>query len=206
MKSVGEVMAVGRSFEESLQKAIRMVDSSNVGWGPKPGLYPINDNTALDSELISATPNRIFALAEAMDRGYTVEKLNLMTNIDVWWLNKLQNMQNIKNEIKSLGKLELINKSLMQTTKAAGFSDLQIASYCHLNNNINEMIVRNYRKSLGIIPVMKQIDTLAAEFPAQTNYLYATYGGKESDVKPDPGAVTVLGSGVYRIGKWNNNN
>jgi carbamoyl-phosphate synthase large subunit len=189
-------MSIGRNFEEALQKAIRMVDGSNKGFQPKVGQYAKNDTKDLDEELTKPTPQRIFALAEALERGYSVDKLHGMTKIDPWWLTKLTNIQALRKELNSKKKLTEITRDFMATLKLSGFSDLQISAAV----KEDELKTRAYRKEMGVVPVMKQIDTLAAEFPAKTNYLYTTYGGKENDVLPDPGAILVLGSGTYRIG------
>jgi len=197
MKSVGEVMAIGRNFEEAFQKALRMVDTRNPGF-ESIGSYPNTPagNAAIDTELKAATDKRVWAIADALDRGYSADKIHDMTKIDHWWLKKLENIRNIRNQIRQIGSLNGLHKSLLSQAKLYGFSDKQIASYV----GSNETEIRNYRKSKGVIPVAKQIDTLAAEFPAQTNYLYMTYGGAENDVTPAPGGVAVLGSGTYRIG------
>lgn len=196
MKSVGEVMAIGRNFEESLQKAIRMVDTSNAGFDSKSGMYPKGDNKALDEELTNPTPNRIFALAEALERGYTVDRLHEMTKIDPWFLRKLENIHETRSSLRNTGHLDSVSTSNIKKAKVQGFSDKQIAKLVHTN----EETVRARRKQDRVLPIVKQIDTLAAEFPAKTNYLYMTYGGKEHDVAPNSKGTMVLGSGVYRIG------
>eukprot|EP01121_Diplochlamys_sp_Union-15-3_P015435 TRINITY_DN5099_c0_g1_i1.p1 TRINITY_DN5099_c0_g1~~TRINITY_DN5099_c0_g1_i1.p1 ORF type:complete len:999 (+),score=240.67 TRINITY_DN5099_c0_g1_i1:29-2998(+) len=189
MKSVGEVMAIGRSFEESLQKALRMVDPSNPG-------FEARFNGDIDTELKAATPNRIFAIAKAMETGYSVDQIHSLTKIDHWFLEKLRNIVDIRQELYSMPDLSHIKFDMMKKAKIAGFSDKQIATY----TKSNEAEVRTYRKDIGVIPVVKQIDTLAAEFPAKTNYLYVTYNGVHSDIPTDSGGVLVLGSGTYRIG------
>jgi carbamoyl-phosphate synthase large subunit/carbamoyl-phosphate synthase small subunit len=198
MKSVGEVMAIGRNFEEALQKALRMVDTRNNGFEARAGKYPNNatGNAAIEQELKAATDMRIWAIAEALDRGISIDRIYELSKIDHWWLKKLENIKQIRDQLKSIGDLKNVQKSLLSQAKLYGFSDKQIGSYV----GAPELEVREYRKAKGVIPVSKQIDTLAAEFPAQTNYLYVTYGGSENDVAPAPGAVTVLGSGTYRIG------
>ncbi|CAJ0828753.1 372_t:CDS:2 [Entrophospora sp. SA101] len=172
MKSVGEVMAIGRTFEESLQKAIRQVDPSFKGFQS----IPFND---LDNSLTIPTDRRLFA-------------------IDKWFLHKLGNIVNVQHELKHAGKLENISKELLQEAKKKGFSDAQIASF--LENNVTEDQVRKARKDVGITPFVKRIDTLAAEFPAHTNYLYTTYNASTHDIDFNDHGSMVLGSGVYRIG------
>jgi len=195
MKSVGEVMSIGRNFEEALQKAIRMVDGGNTGFDSKPQ-WRAADEATIDVELAKPTPRRIFALAEALDRGYSMERIRELTKIDPWWLMKLIGIQKLRAALRDCGSLEHLSRELMGKAKVGGFSDKQIAALV----GSDEMSVRATRKKKGIIPFVKQIDTLAAEFPALTNYLYMTYGGKNNDLEPDAGAVMVLGSGVYRIG------
>jgi carbamoyl-phosphate synthase large subunit len=189
MKSVGEVMAVGRTFEESLQKALRMVDPSNAGFEAK-------FDGDMDEELKNPTPNRIFAIAKAMEQGYSVDTIWQLTKIDKWFLEKLKHIVEIRKNIVSVGNVTDIPRELMREAKSAGFSDKQIGKY----TKAEELEVRGVRKSMGVVPVVKQIDTLAAEFPAKTNYLYMTYNGQKSDIPEDKGGVMVLGSGTYRIG------
>lgn len=198
MKSVGEVMAIGRNFEESFQKAIRMVDSSNTGFEAKN--WSSKTEHQLREELENPTDQRIFAIKEAFNRGYTVDQLFELTKITRWFLHKLHHIHEIELEIaafKNSGRK--LPHNLMRAAKQHGFSDKQIANLLGLK----ELEVRAYRKSLNIVPVIKQIDTQAAEFPAATNYLYATYNGSVDDVPRNEGApngVIVLGSGTYRIG------
>jgi carbamoyl-phosphate synthase/aspartate carbamoyltransferase len=189
MKSVGEVMAIGRSFEESIQKALRMVDNSNQGFESK-----FEGN--IEEALKNPTPDRIFAISKAFDQGYTVQQVHDLTKIDNWFLDKLHNITKLRNEMQRVGNLPGIPHKLFREAKQAGFSDKQIGKY--VKSDENE--VRSNRKLRGIIPVVKQIDTLAAEFPAQTNYLYMTYNAQKSDIPEDSGSVVVLGSGTYRIG------
>lgn len=208
MKSVGEVMAIGKSFLEALQKACRMADTSNKGFECPPGVEAryFQTNKELEQELRKPTPLRIYALALALDRGYTLEQLHALTSIDRWWLQGLVVIHLNKIDLQQLGVrhkddgqrvVAALDKALLLRSKQNGFSDLQIASYLFAD----EACVRKRRIELGVLPWMKQIDTLAAEFPATTNYLYATYSGKEHDVLPETCASTiVLGSGVYRIG------
>ncbi|KAI6116029.1 hypothetical protein F5141DRAFT_1100556 [Pisolithus sp. B1] len=179
MKSVGEVMAIGRTFEESLQKAIRQVDPRWKGFEP---YYQPED---LDTALSRPTDMRLFAIAHAY-----------LTKIDRWYLYKIDNIVQTHRHIKSLGSLEKINYELMKKAKCMGFSDVQIADIL----STTEDAVRSHRKSLGITPFVKRIDTLAAEYPAHTNYLYTTYNASEHDVDFNEHGTMVLGSGVYRIG------
>lgn len=191
MKSVGEVMSLGKSFEEVLQKAIRMLDVGLPGFSGHDLSF-----TDLDKELSQPTDKRIFAITIALQKGYSVEKIHQLTKITPWFLYKMKNIIDI--EIKLTGKkLDDLDSSLMREVKMNGFSDFQIASLV----SSQELLVREFRKKMNIIPAVKQIDTLAAEFPAQTNYLYMTYHGKEDDiVQGESNQVVVLGSGAYRIG------
>jgi len=192
MKSVGEVMSLGRSFEEVLQKAIRMLDVGMKGFVGN-NLHFEN----LDKELSEPTDKRIFAIAEALNRGYSVDKIHELTKITKWFLYKMKNIVELEKKLRGFKKLDSLDSEIMRSAKQAGFSDLQIAQLV----NSDEMSVRNYRKSLGIVPFVKQIDTMAAEFPAQTNYLYLTYHGNENDIPlGEKDQIVVLGSGPYRIG------
>ena len=190
MKSVGEVMAIGRTFEESFQKAIRQVDPRYVGFqGDK-----FDD---LDEVLRNPTDRRWLAVGQAMlHENYSVEKVNELTKIDKWFLYKLQNIVDVHNELKEIGSLFGLKKELMIKAKKTGFSDKQIA----LCMNCTEDEVRARRTSFDVRPFVKKIDTLAAEFPASTNYLYTTYHGSSHDVTFDDHGTLILGSGVYRIG------
>ncbi len=191
MKSVGEVMSLGRSFEEVLQKSIRMLDVGMKGFVGNQLL--VKD---LDKELSEPTDKRIFVIAEALKKGYTIDKIHQLTKITKWFLYKMKNIVDLENYIEGM-KLDGIDFELMKQLKQSGFSDLQIAQII----NSDEMTVRNYRKSLKVLPVVKQIDTMAAEFPAQTNYLYLTYHGVEDDILlGGKDQIVVLGSGPYRIG------
>ncbi|CAJ0626211.1 15431_t:CDS:2 [Entrophospora sp. SA101] len=192
MKSVGEVMAIGRTFEESLQKAIRQVDPSFKGFQS----IPFND---LDNSLTIPTDRRLFAVGQAMiEKNYTIDQIHNLTKIDKWFLHKLGNIVNVQHELTHAGKLENVSKELLQEAKKKGFSDAQIASF--LEKNVTEDQVRKARKDVGITPFVKRIDTLAAEFPAQTNYLYTTYNASTHDIDFNDHGSMVLGSGVYRIG------
>lgn len=187
MKSVGEVMSIGRKFEEALQKAIRMLE---IG---VPSLIQSGIRFSnLEEELKFPTDRRIFAVAEALGKGWEIEKIYQLTKIDKWFLYKIKNIVDGEQE---LIKGEL-NKELLVKVKQLGFSDLQIAKI----RGMNELEIRSRRKVMGILPVVKQIDTLAAEYPAKTNYLYLTYNGEENDVRPSHKGVIILGSGAYRIG------
>lgn len=193
MKSVGEVMALGRSFEEALQKGLRMIMVGAFG------LEADHLFTDLDKAISVPTPRRIFALAKAVDNGYALERLNRLTGIDLWFLQKIRNIRHIAKELRSAKRLTGISADLMRKAKRAGFSDKQIS----LEVKSHEWFVRNYRKKLGVVPVVKQIDTLAAEFPAKTNYLYLTYWGDKDDISfrgTKRKKVMVLGSGPYCIG------
>jgi carbamoyl-phosphate synthase large subunit len=191
MKSVGEVMAIGRSFEEALQKAIRMLD---VGMnGLVCNNLKFND---LKKELSEPTDKRMFAITEAIKQGYTIDKIYKLSNVDPWFLYKIKNIVEIEAELRKY-KIGRLPKSLLVKAKQRGFSDSQIAIII----GRTELDIRKKRKKLGIIPVAKQIDTLAAEYPAKTNYLYITYNGFTDDIDfKEKNKVVVLGGGAYRIG------
>lgn len=190
MKSVGEVMAIGRTFEESFQKAIRQVDPKFVGFQ--------GDKFAdLDFELQNPTDRRWLAVGQAMlHENYSVDKVHELTKIDKWFLHKLQNIVDCTKELQAVGNLEGLKKDLVMKSKKLGFSDIQIA---HCVNSTEDK-VRALRTSYGIRPWVKKIDTLAAEFPADTNYLYTTYNASTHDVTFEDNGTIILGSGVYRIG------
>jgi carbamoyl-phosphate synthase large subunit len=191
MKSVGEVMSIGRSFEEVLQKAIRMLDIGMDG-------FVCNDFEieAMDAELQQPSDKRIYYVAKALQQGYSVDKLYELTKIDRWFLFKMKNIVE-QAEVLQNKKLTDIDKLTLLKTKQYGFSDKQIGKL----TNTDEFEVRNYRKELGVIPSVKQIDTMAAEFPAQTNYLYMTYNGFFDDIEVgEDKQIIVLGGGAYRIG------
>ncbi|WLF79192.1 Carbamoyl-phosphate synthase [Lodderomyces elongisporus] len=192
MKSVGEVMAIGRTFEEAIQKAIRSVDYQNLGFNKTAALMSID----IDQELQTPSDQRLFAIANALTDGYSVDKVWKLTNIDKWFLNKLDGLIKFGNKIASFGKKENLPVSIIRQAKQLGFEDRQIAKFV----DSNEVAIRRLRKDAGVIPFVKQIDTVAAEFPAFTNYLYITYNADSSDVEFNDHGVTVLGSGVYRIG------
>ncbi|RMD89605.1 MAG: carbamoyl-phosphate synthase (glutamine-hydrolyzing) large subunit, partial [Calditrichaeota bacterium] len=193
MKSVGEVMAIGRSFEEALQKALRMLD---VG---VDGLIANNNRFHFDNlkdALKNPTDERIFAIAEAFKSGMNVDQIHELTRIDHWFLFKIQNILKIQSKLSRYAN-GICPRGILLEAKQAGFSDIQIARI--LNSREDE--IRNMRKNYGLQPCVKQIDTLAAEYPAQTNYLYLTYNGSVDDIDfQQSNSVIVLGSGVYRIG------
>ena len=202
MKSVGEVMAIGRSFEEAIQKGLRMIGQGMHGFVENKELV-IPD---IDKALHDPTDKRIFVISKAFRQGYTVDQIHELTKIDRWFLQKLYGIIETANAIESYNSINDVPEDLLREAKKQGFSDFQIARACLKQNMVDTeaaiIEVRNRRKSLGIVPVVKQIDTLAAEYPAQTNYLYLTYHGIENDVeyKGDHRSVIVLGSGAYRIG------
>ena len=202
MKSVGEVMAIGRTFEESIQKGLRMIGQGMHGFVGNRDLA-FRD---LEEELAEPTDMRIFVIAEAFEKDFSVEKIHALTKIDPWFLYKLKNIHDLKNQLEECTSLSDTPLDLLRKSKLFGFSDFQIARYV-LKNESESMqdgllAVREYRKKHNIIPVVKQIDTLAAEYPAQTNYLYLTYGGTQHDLdySSKNKSVIVLGSGAYRIG------
>ncbi len=203
MKSVGEIMAIGRSFEEAIQKGIRMVGIGMHGFVGNSGEIKIKE---IEKELVEPTDRRIFAIAEAMNKGYSIDELFEKTKIDRWFLQKLQNIYKLKVSLHEYNSLESLPLELLTDAKKAGFSDFQIARHVlkSANNKIHADLnkVRQLRKENGIVPFVKQIDTLAGEYPAQTNYLYLTYNGNEHDIEfaHDNQSVIVLGSGAYRIG------
>ncbi len=202
MKSVGEVMAIGRTFEEVIQKGLRMIGQGMHGFVGNHDMK-IED---IDRALAEPTDKRIFVVAKAMQQGYDVERIHQLTKIDRWFLEKLHHIIVTDDDLKAYSSVDEVPADLLRRAKEQGFSDFQIAravmkdkmdiSGCH------NLVVRARRKELGILPVVKQIDTLAAEYPAQTNYLYLTYNGSANDVAytGDHRSVVVLGSGAYRIG------
>ena len=202
MKSVGEIMAIGRTFEEAIQKGLRMIGQGMHGFVANKAL----SSSDLDKDLSQPTDKRVFYLAQALHEGYTIERIHELTKIDLWFLQKLQHIVTHEKELNTYNSLESLPDELLLHVKQLGFSDFQIArlvTKCSKDDIDEQMLnVRNYRKSRGIVPVVKQIDTLAAEYPAQTNYLYITYSGIANDVKylGDQRSVVVLGSGAYRIG------
>ena len=203
MKSVGEVMAIGRNFEEALQKGLRMIGQGMHGFVENKELE-IED---IDAALREPTDKRVFVISKAMHRGYTIDQIHDLTKIDKWFLQKLKHIIDIDEELKRCTSINVLDRELLRTAKVYGFTDFQIARAVGLEKEVGNMhkatlIVRNLRKTFGVLPVVKQIDTLAAEYPAQTNYLYVTYAGTDSDItfQDDKKSVIVLGSGAYRIG------
>ena len=217
MKSVGEVMAIGRTFEEAIQKGLRMIGQGMHGFVENKELV-IAD---IDKALREPTDKRIFVISKAFRAGYTIDQVHDLTKIDKWFLQKLMNIMRTSEELRQLAvdsgqltvkdaaaffnsQLSNLSPQLLRKAKVQGFSDFQIARGIGFQGDMEDGIlyVRNYRKSVGILPVVKQIDTLAAEYPAQTNYLYLTYSGVANDVTylGDHKSIVVLGSGAYRIG------
>jgi len=202
MKSVGEVMAIGRSFEEAIQKGLRMIGQGMHGFVGNRDL----EFEDIEKELAEPTDMRIFVIAEALAAGWTIDRIHKVTRIDPWFLNKLRHIYDLNTELEKFGSLAELPDELLRAAKNMGFSDFQVAR--SVIGNVDEdmqeglLSVRLHRKKAGILPVVKQIDTLAAEYPAQTNYLYLTYNGTSNDVNylGDYKSVIVLGSGAYRIG------
>jgi len=201
MKSVGEIMAIGRTFEEAIQKGLRMVGQGTHGFlGNSDITFP-----DIRKALSEPTDMRIYCIASAFEAGYTVDQVHQLTRIDRWFLVKLQSIYHTMLEIRKLSSLEALRPELMKLAKQQGFSDFQLARFILKEpGNLKQAIlkVREIRKSMGIVPYIKQIDTLAAEYPARTNYLYLTYNASEHDIicERDHRSVIVLGSGAYRIG------
>lgn len=203
MKSVGEVMAIGRNFEEAIQKGLRMIGQGMHGYVENKELNIEN----IDESLQEPTDKRIFVISKAMHKGYTIDQIHDLTKIDKWFLQKLKHIIDIDEKLRKCTSVNVLDKDLLREAKVYGFTDFQIARAVGLEEEIHNMykaglVIRNLRKNYGIMPVVKQIDTLAAEYPAQTNYLYVTYAGVTSDVKfeNDKRSIVVIGSGAYRIG------
>jgi len=203
MKSVGEVMAIGRNFEEAIQKGLRMIGQGMHGFVENKELE-IED---IDAALREPTDKRVFIISKAMHKGYTIDQIHDLTKIDKWFLQKLKHIIEIDEKMKALKSINNLDKKLLREAKVYGFTDFQIARAVGLEAELHSMakaglVVRSLRKSYGILPVVKQIDTLAAEYPAQTNYLYLTYAGVAHDIEfeNDKRSIIVLGSGAYRIG------
>jgi len=194
MKSVGEVMAVGRTFEESLQKSIRMLDIGNDGLVLNRNNIDDKEIEEIENHLLNADDRVLYYVAAALRKGISVEKIQKLSFIDPWFIEKIKNIVDVENNLKK----NRLDKNLMRQAKHLGFSDKQIARAI----NKDDMEVRQMRKEMGILPVIKQIDTLAAEWPAKTNYLYMTYGGYDNDitVSAEQKGIIVLGAGPYRIG------
>lgn len=202
MKSVGEVMAIGRTFEEAIQKGLRMIGQGMHGFVENKELI-LPD---IDKALREPTDRRIFVISKAFRAGYTIDQIHELTKIDKWFLQKLYRIIETANELEACSKIQEVSDELLRKAKIQGFSDFQIARAL-LKDKMEDtdkatLQVRQDRKYRGIVPVVKQIDTLAAEYPAQTNYLYLTYSGTENDVDylGDGRSIVVLGSGAYRIG------
>ncbi|KAK0620349.1 pyrABCN [Immersiella caudata] len=191
MKSVGEVMSIGRTFEEAIQKAIRAIDFHNLGFNETKALVSIDD------ELQTPSDQRLFAIANAMHAGYSVDRIWELTKIDKWFLHKLKGLSDFGKKMTTYTTADIVGRpDLLMQAKQLGFCDRQLAKFW----DSNELAVRRLRTEAGIIPYVKQIDTVAAEFPAFTNYLYLTYNASEHDITFEDHGVMVLGSGVYRIG------
>ncbi len=218
MKSVGEVMAIGRTFEEAIQKGLRMIGQGMHGFVENKELV-ISD---IDKALREPTDKRIFVISKAFRAGYTIDQVHELTKIDKWFLQKLMNIMKTSEELRKWkvenGELKMVTdipygnsqlstfNSQLRKAKVQGFSDFQIARAIGYEGDMEDGIlyIRKHRKEAGILPVVKQIDTLAAEYPAQTNYLYLTYSGVANDVRylGDHKSIVVLGSGAYRIGSY----
>ncbi len=202
MKSVGEIMAIGRNFEEALQKGLRMIGQGMHGFVANKD-FVVDD---MDSELSRPTDKRVFIIAAALKQGYSVDRIHELTKIDKWFLYKLEGIISLESDMEVYNKLPEMPTELLREVKQKGFSDFQVARTVlgvdDLDMESAITTVRNYRKEVGVLPVVKQIDTLGAEYPAQTNYLYLTYNGVAHDVEfqHDDQSVIVLGSGAYRIG------
>ena len=196
MKSVGEVMSVGRTFEEAIQKGLRMIGQGMHGFVANPEIKVEN----LEEALANPTDKRVFVISKAMLSGMSVERIHELTKIDRWFLHRLHNIVETYHDLAQCNGVEAVSPQLLRLAKEQGFSDFQIARTCASPRE--SLAVRARRKSLGILPVVKQIDTLAAEYPAMTNYIYLTYNGSENDIsyESDHRSVVVLGSGAYRIG------
>ena len=205
MKSVGEVMAIGRTFEEAMQKGLRMIGQGMHGFvGNNTKEIPADE---LDKALKAPTDTRVFAISQALHAGYTIEQIHTLTKIDCWFLDKLQSIVRTSQRLGEVAAFDKLPYELLLRAKRQGFSDFQIARFVLADKGVKAgdkeaLAVRSQRKQLGITPVVKQIDTLAAEYPAETNYLYLTYSGTHSDInyEGDGRSVVVLGSGAYRIG------
>ena len=202
MKSVGEVMAIGRTFEEAIQKGLRMIGQGMHGFVENKELQ-IDD---IDAALHEPTDKRIFIISKAMQQGYTIDRIHELTKIDKWFLQKLQNIKDTSKALHACKSINVLDNDLLRQAKVQGFTDFQIARALGMEEEMDieeaSLIVRRRRLSAGIVPVVKQIDTLAAEYPAQTNYLYMTYSGIAHDIhyEHDKRSIVVLGSGAYRIG------
>lgn len=194
MKSVGEVMAIGRTWEECIQKAMRMVDPSIEGFQMRKRY---DDEQALLYELTNPSDKRLYAIAQAFkEKSKTVEEIHELTKIDHWFLRRLERIAKHRDVLEKAGSLDALSTDDLRLAKQLGYSDRQLGALLQATDDA----VRAKREGAGIVPFVKQIDTLAAEYPARTNYLYCTYNGAEDDVVKGEGGVIVLGSGTYRIG------
>ncbi len=202
MKSVGEVMSIGRTFEEIIQKGLRMIGQGMHGFVENKELK-IDD---VDAALREPTDKRIFVIEKAFEQGYTIDQIYELTKIDRWFLKKLKNIHDTDLELRAVGNINVLDTELLKKAKVQGFTDFQIARALGMDKEMDfekaSLVVRQHRKTAGVVPYVKQIDTLAAEYPAQTNYLYLTYLGTAHDIpfENDKRSVVVLGSGAYRIG------
>ena len=202
MKSVGEIMSIGRSFEEVIQKGLRMIGQGMHGFVGNDHKVHFDD---LDSELANPTDLRVFAIAQALEEGYSIDKIVELTKIDPWFLGKLKNIVDMKNQLSTYNTMEEVPADVLRLAKVYGFSDFQIARFVFKqegNMETQNLKVRSYRKGLGIVPAVKRINTVASEHPELTNYLYMTYAVEGYDVNyyKNEKSVVVLGSGAYRIG------
>ncbi len=198
MRSVGEVMAIGRCFEEALQKAVRMLDTGKLGLVCNPDDSEYESPECIKDALANPTDERLYKIVKALKIGLSIEEIYQLSGIDPFFLHKIQNVINMEARLRKLQLKDSFAKEVVSEAKRIGFSDEQIA----ICTDTSELEVRQFRKTIGIVPVIKQIDTLAAEWPAKTNYLYMTYGGDEDDIElsKDKSKVLVLGAGVFRIG------
>ena len=202
MKSVGEIMSIGRTFEELLQKGLRMIGQGMHGFVGNDHLKFDN----LDEELANPTDLRIFAIAQALEEGYTIDRIYELTKIDPWFIERMKNIVDFKHKLEAMNTLEEITPEVMRQAKIMGFSDFQIARFVLKQQGTNmekeNLMVRQYRKKLGILPAVKRIETVASEHPELTNYLYMTYAVEGYDINyyNNEKSVIVLGSGAYRIG------
>ncbi len=202
MKSVGEVMSIGRTFEEIIQKGLRMIGQGMHGFVENKELKIDN----VDLALREPTDKRIFVIEKAFEQGYTIDQIYELTKIDRWFLKKLKNIHDTDCELRAVGNINRLDAELLKKAKVQGFTDFQIARALGMDKEMDfeeaSLVVRQHRKTAGVVPYVKQIDTLAAEYPAQTNYLYLTYLGTAHDIafENDKRSVVVLGSGAYRIG------
>ena len=202
MKSVGEIMSIGKSFEEIIQKGLRMIGQGMHGFVGNNDIH-FDD---LDSVLAHPTDLRIFAMAQALEEGYSVERIEELTKIDPWFISRLENIVRYKDVISAYGKIEDLPREVMKEAKRLGFSDFQIARFVeNPEGNLESAVirVRNHRKALDVVPAVRRINTVASEYPELTNYLYVTYGAEENSIRYDMNQgnnIVVLGSGAYRIG------